>query len=69
MWRNRARCRRCDTVIESKHRHDFVVCACWGEDENGVWQGIAVDGGPDYIRRVGNLDDFDDMPEEVLNAD
>lgn len=65
MLRNRARCRRCNTVIESKHRHDFVVCDCWGEDENGVHRGIAVDGGPDYSRRLGNPADIDEMPGEV----
>ena len=39
---NRAKCRNCETVIESKHRHDFVKCEC-GD--------IYVDGGTDYLRR------------------
>ena len=48
--RNAARCRRCRTVIESRHRHDFVVCSC---------QAIFVDGGRDYLRSGGNPDDFE----------
>ena len=39
--RNRIRCHSCDTIIESTHRHDFVVCPC---------EAVAVDGGTDYRR-------------------
>ena len=39
--RNAAQCARCGTVIESRHRHDFVSCPCGA---------IFVDGGRDYIR-------------------
>ena len=38
--RNAVRCKKCDTVLESKHRHDFVRCPC----------GVFVDGGTDYCR-------------------
>ena len=47
--RNRAQCRKCGDVIESKHRHDWVSCKCGA---------IFVDGGHDYIRRGGNPMDF-----------
>lgn len=40
------RCTKCNDVIESKHRHDFVRCSCGA---------VAVDGGDDYLRIVGNL--------------
>ena len=50
--KNKARCKACDTVIESKHRHDFVTCKC------GL---ISVDGGKDYIRRL--FKDYDDIEE------
>jgi len=43
LLRNRAKCRDCGEVIESKYRWDFVRCGC-GK--------IAVDGGLDYARRV-----------------
>jgi hypothetical protein len=48
--RNSARCLRCGDEIVSWHRHDFVRCSC------GT---IGVDGGRDYLRRVGNLADED----------
>jgi len=48
--RNRARCRRCDGVVESLHRHDFRSCPCGA---------IAVDGGRDYWRAVGDPADFE----------
>jgi len=46
---NKAQCRKCGDIIESKHRHDFVWCSC---------KAIAVDGGLDYLRRVGEPDDL-----------
>ena len=54
--RNMAKCKKCDTVIESKHRHDFVWCKC---------KSLAVDGGKDYLRRCGilNDDDYEDLSE------
>ena len=43
--RNRAQCMKCKDSIESKSRHDFVMCSC-GE--------IFVDGGQDYFRWGAN---------------
>lgn len=51
---NRARCKRCGDTIESTHRHDFVGCSCGA---------IAVDGGYDYLRRVGDLSQFEELSE------
>lgn len=53
--KNQARCLNCGDVIESKSRHDFVVCSCW---DNREGKGIAVDGGNDYHRRVGKTFDW-----------
>lgn len=39
---NKAQCLNCNEIIESKHRHDLVICKC-GD--------IYVDGGKDYLRR------------------
>jgi len=47
-------CRKCGDIIESKHVHDFVRCKCGA---------IAVDGGKDYLRRIGNLEDIEDLSE------
>ena len=47
--KNKAKCKKCKTVIESKHRHDFVHCKCGA---------IFVDGGNDYWRSGGDVSDF-----------
>lgn len=52
--RNAACCRKCNTIIESTHRHDFVSCKCGA---------IFVDGGLEYLRRGGDPEDFIDMTE------
>ena len=52
--RNRAGCRVCGSIVESKHRHDFVECSC------GL---IHVDGGTDYLKRGGNLEHIVELSE------
>ena len=49
---NKAKCRKCGEIIESKYRHDFVTCKC------GT---IAIDGGKDYLKRSAK--DFNDIIE------
>lgn len=49
--RNAVRCRHCDTVIESRHRHDYVTCPCGR---------VSVDGGLVYLRRAASDLDRDD---------
>ena len=51
---NRIRCLKCGDVIESKTVHDFVQCSCGA---------CAVDGGTDYLRRCGELEDWEDLSE------
>ncbi len=45
---NKAKCLKCDDIIESRHRHDYVSCSCGA---------IAVDGGTEYLKRTGNPED------------
>ena len=53
---NKAKCKKCGDIIQSKHRHDFVECKC-GE--------IFVDGGEDYYRRGANdTDNFIDLSND-----
>ena len=52
--RNRIRCKACDDIIESTHRHDFKYCKCGS---------VFVDGGRDYCRYGypgGNMEDWID---------
>ena len=46
---NKIKCNKCRDIIESTHRHDFKFCKCGA---------VAVDGGHDYLRRCGNLDEL-----------
>jgi len=59
---NAVMCKKCDDFIVSKHRNDFVTCSC------GT---ISVDGGQEYLKRYGNLEQYLDLsweiPEEVYN--
>lgn len=52
--RNAARCRKCKEVIESRHRHDFVMCRC---------ESIHVDGGKAYLKGGGDFSLFEDLSE------
>ena len=52
--RNALRCTNCGDVIESRHRHDFVWCACGS---------VFTDGGREYIRRGGSFDLMEDLTE------
>lgn len=51
---NCARCRKCGSIIESTHVHDFRMCTCGA---------IGVDGGLEYIRRIGELEDCEELSE------
>ena len=57
---NQVRCLKCSGTPFSAHRHDYRPCPCGS---------IAVDGGMDYLRRIGNLDAYEDLsiefPDEV----
>lgn len=39
------KCKDCETLLHSKHRHDFVMCQC----------GNFVDGGTEYTRMGGKI--------------
>lgn len=47
--RDAIQCKKCGDIIESKTVHDFVTCSCGA---------CSVDGGHEYLRRCGNLEDF-----------
>jgi len=60
---NQAECLKCGDKPFSAHRHDFKRCEC-GE--------IAVDGGDEYLRRLGNPNNMKDMsiivPESLVSS-
>lgn len=49
---NKIKCKKCGDIIESKTHHDFRWCSC---------KSVAVDGGLDYLRRIGNKEDIEEL--------
>ena len=58
--RNAIRCKKCGDIIESMTVHDFKFCSC---------SSCAVDGGHDYLRRCGNLGDWEELSEVEKSED
>lgn len=52
--KNKIRCKKCGDIIESVSVNDFKFCKCGA---------VAVDGGFDYLRRCGNLEDIEELSE------
>jgi len=54
--RNAVRCKICGGVIESRSTHDLVKCSCGA---------CAVDGGFEYLRRLGHENDWEELSEFI----
>ena len=59
---SKAKCRNCDTIVESKHRHDFQQCKCFRNEVDT--RGFYLDGSDIYCRVGGNFEDVLWLPEE-----
>lgn len=53
---NRIKCKKCGDIIESYDVHDFKWCSC---------KSVAVDGGREYLRRLGYLDDYEELSHHI----
>lgn len=53
---NRIKCKKCGDIIESVSVHDFKECKCGA---------VAVDGGRDYLRRCGNMGEWEELSEMI----
>jgi len=51
---NKIQCQLCQDIVESTSRHSFKWCKC---------KSCAVDGGHDYLRRLGNISKFTELSE------
>ena len=58
--RNRAQCKTCSEIIESRFRHDYQTCTCGA---------IAVDGGHDYLKRGGLPDQLVELSESEYEGE
>ena len=60
---NQVKCKKCEDTPFSATIHDFKYCKCGS---------IAVDGGQSYLKRSGNLHDYEEMsyelPDDVVAA-
>jgi len=55
---NKIKCKKCGDIIESVSVHDFKFCKCGA---------VAVDGGHEYLRRCGYLEDYEELSEVEEN--
>ena len=46
---NKIKCKKCGDIIESKSTNDYKSCSCGA---------VAVDGGKDYLKRIGKEKDY-----------
>ena len=60
--KNRAKCLKCNEILESKHRHDFVTCSC---------NNLSVDGGHSYLKRNyldgTQIEEMSTTKEDLIN--
>ncbi|OAB34530.1 DUF7695 domain-containing protein [Paenibacillus macquariensis] len=52
--RNKIRCKRCLDIVESTFVYECKFCSCGA---------IGVDGGREYLRRIGAFDDIKELSE------
>ena len=57
---NKIKCKKCGDIIESINVHDFKWCSC---------RVVAVDGGHEYLKRVGNKEDFEELSHFIKLAE
>jgi hypothetical protein len=50
--KNSVRCKRCLEIIESTLVHDCTFCRCGA---------VGVDGGHEYLRRIGSIEDIEEL--------
>lgn len=51
---NKIKCKKCEDIIESKSTNDYKRCSCGA---------VAIDGGKDYLKRIGNEKDYEELSE------
>lgn len=57
---NKIKCNKCGDIIESTNRHDYKMCSRGS---------VGVDGGHDYLRRIGDKENFTELSNILKNED
>ena len=52
--KNKIKCNHCGNILESKSRYDYKFCSC-GK--------VSIEGGHFYLKRSGNLGDWEELSE------
>lgn len=53
---NKIKCKKCGNIIEFKTTNDLKRCSCGA---------VAVDGGKEYLKRLGNEKDYEELSIKV----
>lgn len=56
---NSIKCLHCGDKLISDHHHDFKFCKC---------KSVAVDGGENYLRRIGLREDYEEASALEINT-
>lgn len=51
---NKIKCKKCGDIIKSKSTNDYKKCSCGA---------VAVDGGKDYLKRMGDEGNYEEFSE------
>lgn len=51
---NKIKCKKYGDIIGSKSNNDYKRCLCGA---------VAIDGGKDYLKRIGNEEDYEELSE------
>ena len=54
------KCNKCKDIIYSRYKHDFRWCSC---------ESVAIDGGFDYLKATGNIQDIKLLNLNIKNCD
>ncbi len=57
---NKIKCKKCGNIIESKTTNDLKRCSCGA---------VAVDGGKEYLKRIGNDEEYEELSIIEINVD
>lgn len=55
---NKIKCKKCGDIVESKSTNDYKRCSC------GT---VAVDGDTEYLKRIGNENDYIELSISKYN--
>ena len=68
LTKNSVKCLMCNTILESKHRHDFVMCPCPNQTFTDGGLSYNRVGGKD-LRLIDNLCEYRTLTQEAYDKE